>query len=152
MPSLPLPQSLPKECRKAEKILKSFMETSRGGLDGVRPLPSDACRTHVLISDTNAPRLEHLSQVIPRDVLARAKGFCIFTVVKAGFLFSARAGSGIVIARLPDGSTSLRLYIVSYTSLMLIPRNLPMIRLVGPICHRNSWYGIRRTGWCRCVS
>lgn len=39
MPSmLPLPQSLPKECRKAEKILKSFMETSRGGLDGVRPL------------------------------------------------------------------------------------------------------------------
>lgn len=40
MPSLPLPQSLPKECRKAEKILKSFMETSRGGLDGVRLLPS----------------------------------------------------------------------------------------------------------------
>lgn len=31
----PLPQSLPKECRKAEKILKSFMEPGRTGLDGV---------------------------------------------------------------------------------------------------------------------
>lgn len=34
----PLPQSLPKECRKAEKILKSFMEPGRTGLDGVRVL------------------------------------------------------------------------------------------------------------------
>lgn len=74
----PLPQNLPKECRKAEKILKSFMEPTRNGLDGV----------------------------IPREVLANAKGFVIFTVVKAGFVFSARAGSGIVIARLPDGSWS----------------------------------------------
>jgi hypothetical protein len=32
----PLPVSLPKECRKAEKIIKSFMESSRNGLDGVR--------------------------------------------------------------------------------------------------------------------
>ena len=43
-------------------------------------------------------------QVIPRSVLEKAVGFAIFTVVKAGFMFSARAGSGIVIARLPDGS------------------------------------------------
>jgi lipid-binding SYLF domain-containing protein len=46
------------------------------------------------------------SQVIPRNVLERAQGFAIFTVAKAGFLFSARAGSGIVIARLEDGSKS----------------------------------------------
>jgi len=46
-----------------------------------------------------------ISQVIPRQVLANAKGFCILTVVKAGFLFSARGGSGIVIAKLPDGGT-----------------------------------------------
>jgi len=43
-------------------------------------------------------------QVIPRNVLEQAKGFAIFTLFKAGFLFSARAGSGIVIARLEDGS------------------------------------------------
>ena len=46
------------------------------------------------------------SQVIPRTILENAKGFAIFTVFKAGFLFSARAGSGIVVAKLPDGCTS----------------------------------------------
>jgi lipid-binding SYLF domain-containing protein len=42
--------------------------------------------------------------VIPRSVLENAKGYAIFTVVKAGFVFSARAGSGVVIAKLEDGS------------------------------------------------
>ena len=44
-----------------------------------------------------------LDNVIPLQVMRQAKGFAIFTVVKAGFLFSARAGTGIVIARLDDG-------------------------------------------------
>lgn len=44
--------------------------------------------------------------VIPPDVLANAKGLAILTVLKAGFLFSGRAGSGIIVARLPDGSWS----------------------------------------------
>lgn len=47
-----------------------------------------------------------MDQVVPADVIARAKGLALFTVVKAGFLFSGRAGSGIVMARLPDGSWS----------------------------------------------
>ena len=42
-------------------------------------------------------------QIIPRSVLQNAKGFAIFTVFKAGFLFSARGGTGIVIAKLPNG-------------------------------------------------
>ncbi|KAI6032070.1 hypothetical protein BKA83DRAFT_4209575 [Pisolithus microcarpus] len=46
------------------------------------------------------------SFVIPRSVLESAKGFAIFTVFKAGFLFSARAGTGIVIAKLGDGNWS----------------------------------------------
>ena len=46
----------------------------------------------------------NFSQVIPRTVLENARGFAIFSVFKAGFLFSARAGSGVVIARLDDGS------------------------------------------------
>ena len=45
-------------------------------------------------------------QVIPQSVLERAAGFAIYTVIKAGFIFSARAGSGVVIARLDDGSWS----------------------------------------------
>ncbi|KAI0336690.1 DUF500-domain-containing protein [Cubamyces sp. BRFM 1775] len=74
----PLPQPLPKECQKAAQIFKSFVDSGNNGLDGV----------------------------IPRSVLENAKGFAIFTIFKAGFLFSARAGSGIVIAKLDDGTWS----------------------------------------------
>lgn len=45
-----------------------------------------------------------LDGVIPRTVLQQARGFAIFTVAKAGFLLSARAGSGVVIVKLDDGS------------------------------------------------
>ena len=47
-----------------------------------------------------------LDHVVPPSVLRRAKGFCLMSVAKAGFGFSARAGSGVVIARLEDGSWS----------------------------------------------
>ncbi|EEB93454.1 hypothetical protein MPER_07883 [Moniliophthora perniciosa FA553] len=33
-------------------------------------------------------------------------GLAVFQVIKAGFVFSGKAGSGLVIARLPDGSWS----------------------------------------------
>ncbi|KAI0264696.1 hypothetical protein BC834DRAFT_882169 [Gloeopeniophorella convolvens] len=80
MPKLgnPLPQPLPKECTKASRIFKSFVDSGNNGLDGV----------------------------IPRSVLEGARGFAIFTIFKAGFLFSARGGGGVVIARLDDGSWS----------------------------------------------
>jgi SH3 domain-containing YSC84-like protein 1 len=55
--------------------VKSFVDNSNNGLDGV----------------------------IPRNILENAKGFAIFTIFKAGFIFSARAGSGIVIAKLENG-------------------------------------------------
>lgn len=42
-------------------------------------------------------------QVIPPLVLQNAKGLAVITVLKAGFLFSGRAGSGIIVSRLPDG-------------------------------------------------
>lgn len=58
--------------------VKSFVDSGNNGLDGV----------------------------IPRSVLENAKGFAIFTIFKAGFVFSARAGSGVVIAKLDDGSRS----------------------------------------------
>lgn len=37
-------------------------------------------------------------------VIAKAKGLAILSVIKAGFLVTARGGSGVVLARLPDGS------------------------------------------------
>jgi lipid-binding SYLF domain-containing protein len=39
-------------------------------------------------------------------VLQRARGLAVFQVIKAGFVFSGKAGSGLVVARLPDGSWS----------------------------------------------
>ncbi|CAO3699698.1 hypothetical protein G6F70_005624 [Rhizopus microsporus] len=73
----PLPSSLASECRKAARILNSFQDAGNG-----------------------------IDIIIPPNILSNAKGLAIFTVLKAGFLFSGRAGSGLVVARLPDGSWS----------------------------------------------
>lgn len=39
-------------------------------------------------------------------MLKKAKGLAVITVLKAGFLFSGRAGSGVIVARLNDGTWS----------------------------------------------
>lgn len=75
----PIPRSLKSECVKAAKVLSSFIKPNQ-----------------VLGAD----------EIIPHDVLLNAKGLAIITVLKAGFLFSGRAGSGVVVARLPDGTWS----------------------------------------------
>jgi SH3 domain-containing YSC84-like protein 1 len=42
-------------------------------------------------------------KAIPRDVLRQAKGLAIMSVIKAGFIFSAKGGQGVVIARTRRG-------------------------------------------------
>ncbi|KAK3576195.1 hypothetical protein CHS0354_016018 [Potamilus streckersoni] len=75
MVNTPIPHSLKSECKKAAKILKEFtVPTARMGPD----------------------------KLIPAGILMNAKGLAILTVVKAGFLVTARGGSGIVIAKLDD--------------------------------------------------
>ncbi|KAJ5956047.1 hypothetical protein N7501_010326 [Penicillium viridicatum] len=75
----PLPASMSSECKKAAKILTSFVDPRQSfGPD----------------------------KVIPPEILANAKGLAVLTVLKAGFLGSGRFGSGIVVARLADGSWS----------------------------------------------
>ncbi|CAI6331769.1 unnamed protein product [Periconia digitata] len=75
----PLPSSLKSECSKAGKILTSFVDPRQAfGPD----------------------------KIIPPQILANAKGLAILTVFKAGFLGTARFGSGVVVARLADGSWS----------------------------------------------
>lgn len=49
---------------------------------------------------------ESALNAVPKAVLSNAKGLAIFTVVKAGFVWSGRVGSGVAVARLPDGSWS----------------------------------------------
>ncbi|GAA6054715.1 hypothetical protein JCM3770_000045 [Rhodotorula araucariae] len=64
-----------------------------------------AARTlQAFLADPDHP--ESALNAIPKQVLARAKGLAIFTVLKAGFVWSGKAGSGVVIARLPDGTWS----------------------------------------------
>lgn len=75
MVNTPIPQNLKSETRKAAKILREFtMPNSKTGPD----------------------------KLIPAGILAKAKGLAIITVFKAGFLVTARGGSGIVIAKLDD--------------------------------------------------
>ncbi|WFD22580.1 hypothetical protein MEQU1_001252 [Malassezia equina] len=72
--------SLPSECQRAAHILQSFL------------------------ADPSHP--ESALNSIPKSVLMQAKGLAVFTVVKAGFVWSGKAGSGVVMSRLPDGSWS----------------------------------------------
>ncbi|KAF2091447.1 DUF500-domain-containing protein [Saccharata proteae CBS 121410] len=75
----PLPSSVGSEIKKTGKILASFVDPRQSfGPD----------------------------KIIPPQVLANAKGLAVLTVFKAGFLGSGRFGSGIVVARLADGSWS----------------------------------------------
>ncbi|KAF5002838.1 hypothetical protein FGRMN_92 [Fusarium graminum] len=75
----PLPSSMASECKKCGKILTSFINPRQSfGPD----------------------------KVIPPSILENAKGLAIITVLKAGFLGSGRFGSGLVVARLPDGGWS----------------------------------------------
>ncbi|KAF0692712.1 Aste57867_16223 [Aphanomyces stellatus] len=43
---------------------------------------------------------------IPIDLMQDAKGLAFLTVVKAGFIWTGKVGTGLVIARLPDGRWS----------------------------------------------
>lgn len=75
----PIPSSLKSEAKKAAKILREFTDITKG----------------------SGPDI-----LIPAHVIAKAQGLAIISVVKAGFMITARAGSGIVIARLADGRWS----------------------------------------------
>ncbi|XP_053316995.1 SH3 domain-containing YSC84-like protein 1 [Spea bombifrons] len=75
----PIPSNLKSEAKKAANILREFTEiSSRTGPD----------------------------KIIPAHVIAKAQGLAVLSVIKAGFLVTARGGSGIVLARLPTGQWS----------------------------------------------
>jgi lipid-binding SYLF domain-containing protein len=45
-------------------------------------------------------------QGVPRKLLSLARGVVFFTIVKVGFVFTGRYGSGLIVAKLPDGKWS----------------------------------------------
>lgn len=50
----------------------------------------------------NDDRFVIFVRLVAAHVIAKAEGLAIISVIKAGFLITARGGSGIVIARLAD--------------------------------------------------
>ncbi|KAJ9113903.1 hypothetical protein QFC19_000097 [Naganishia cerealis] len=96
--------------RDTSSLAASTTQSSLGGLSFT--LEAEAARAeHILHAFLSPPPNPYVGKIavmnrIPREVVARAKGFAVFTVIKAGFMFSGKAGSGLVVARLPDGSWS----------------------------------------------
>eukprot|EP00064_Thunnus_orientalis_P013638 superscaffoldBa00002252_g13678 len=93
--SNPIPSNLKSEAKKAAKILRDFTE----------------------ISNRNGP-----DKLIPPHVIAKAEGLAIISVIKAGFMITARGGSGIVIARLSDRRKTSQKCNVSNVLLKLFTR------------------------------
>ncbi|KAI9013658.1 SH3 domain-containing YSC84-like protein 1 [Hyaloraphidium curvatum] len=73
----PLPEDMDKECEKAGETLDNIINPGKG-----------------------------LDVLIPKSILDNAKGLVIMHVVKAAWGWSGRAGTGIVVAKLPDGTWS----------------------------------------------
>lgn len=59
-----------------------------------------------LIDPTKEKPKNRVIVTIPPKVISKAVGLAIFTTLRAGFQVSGATGSGILIARLPDGSWS----------------------------------------------
>jgi len=88
------PTSLDKESDKAARILKSFC--SEGFYNEKDPPPA-----------YDGPKQNTKALVkIPRSVIQDCVGLAIFSTARAGLWVSGSAGSGVLIARLPDGSWS----------------------------------------------
>ncbi|KAJ1718408.1 hypothetical protein LPJ61_006644, partial [Coemansia biformis] len=68
---LPIPMGLETECKKGARIIESFLKPGALGTD----------------------------RLIPPSVLEKARGIAFLSVVKGGFIWSGRIGSGLVVAR-----------------------------------------------------
>lgn len=87
------PMPLDKECDKAAAILRTF---TREGFHVKSDAPSGS---------SSKNKTKSMFKV-PPQVLQQAKGIAIFTVFRTGFQISGAGGSGILLARQPDGSES----------------------------------------------
>ncbi|KAI1099321.1 DUF500-domain-containing protein [Jackrogersella minutella] len=90
------PTSMDKECDKAARILKSFCK------DGFQAGP-----TPQATGSSSGPSGKSKSLVkIPQSAIVNARGIAVFTTFRTGFHISGAGGSGLVVARLPNGQWS----------------------------------------------
>ncbi|KAH6999613.1 hypothetical protein EDB80DRAFT_119090 [Ilyonectria destructans] len=104
-----LPETLDKECDKAASILRTFCKkgvyadpTSSGPPTSTDPKATET--NDAIIDPTKNKPKNRVLVTIPPKVISKAVGLAIFTTLRAGFNVSGATGSGILIARLPDGS------------------------------------------------
>ncbi|KAM0276820.1 hypothetical protein ACHAQH_006355 [Verticillium albo-atrum] len=101
-----LPTTMDRECEKAAQILKSFCKEGITS-DQVEEKPSVETTPVDPKNKEKNPRKRIGAIVkIPSKVIAKAQGLAIFTTARVGFQFSGATGSGVLIARRPDGSWS----------------------------------------------
>ncbi|KAI5456607.1 hypothetical protein BGZ63DRAFT_366511 [Mariannaea sp. PMI_226] len=104
-----LPETLDKECEKAASILRTFCKKGvyADPGSGQPPTSTDPKATETnddIIDPTKQKPKNRVIVTIPPKVISKAVGLAIFTTLRAGFNVSGATGSGILIARLPDGS------------------------------------------------
>ncbi|KAF7197621.1 SH3 domain-containing YSC84-like protein 1 [Pseudocercospora fuligena] len=87
------PTTLDKESDKAARILKSFCKDGFYKEEEVQPVDGPKQKQKVL-------------QKIPEKVIRNAKGIAIFTTMRTGLWISGAGGSGVLIAKKPDGTWS----------------------------------------------
>ncbi|KAG1825019.1 DUF500-domain-containing protein [Suillus variegatus] len=110
--------TLPGEAEKAAKIPREFPWCAysfqrhrqhhllNALLPQLTPIIPNLHSTQYLQPSSSVQEVTFIqSQLTPSHLLMRS-GLAVFQVLKAGFMFSGKAGSGLVIARLPDGSWS----------------------------------------------
>ncbi|OBR06560.1 LAS seventeen-binding protein [Colletotrichum higginsianum IMI 349063] len=111
-----LPTTMDKECEKAAKIVRSFCKE---GITSDVPAQTQASEhlepgkhadghgSRPTTPGKEKVRKEQKAIVkIPSKVINKAVGLAVFTTARVGFNFSGATGSGVLIARLPDGSWS----------------------------------------------
>jgi len=87
------PTTLDKESDKAARILKSFCKDGFYAEEDTQPADGPKQKQKVV-------------KKIPEKVIRNAKGLAIFTTMRTGLWISGAGGSGVLVARLPDGSWS----------------------------------------------
>lgn len=99
------PASLDKESEKCARILKSFC---KDGFYAERP-------DQTALNDGPKGKPKVIVK-IPQKVIQNAHALAIFTTMRAGLWVSGAGGSGVLIARLPDGSWSAPSGILIHTA------------------------------------
>ncbi|KAK5174433.1 uncharacterized protein LTR77_001513 [Saxophila tyrrhenica] len=91
------PTSLDRESQKAARILRSFC------IDGFTAQDAKDLGG----SNVDVTEIQLMKIPTERDkVIRECKGLAIFTVIRTGFLSSRSGGSGIIVAKQPDGKWS----------------------------------------------